>query len=246
MRYVSDFSLRLILSILVRIVTVYVFSLIFIRLMGKRELDRLTVFDFIIAVALGEIIGAPMVDVRIPVWHALVAICIVAALELVVSLLSLKLPGFRRVIHGAPTVLIENGTILHENLRSLRYNLSDLLAQLRQNGVASMDEVAYAVLENSGRLSVLLKDEERPLRPKDLRLRPPKKGVAINLVIDGQIQYDNLEKLGFDENWLRDKLGLDPKNVDNILLATVDQSGHVYIDLKWPGKKETISGDLLN
>jgi len=232
-----------VLAIPVRIVTIYAFALILIRVMGKRELDRLTAFDFVIAVALGEIIGAPMIDTGIPLWHALVAIVVLGALEIGVSYTLMKSPRLKSWVHGTPTVVIENSHIVERNLLALRYNLSDLLAQLREKGYTNVADVEFALLENSGRLTVFPKSQMRPLQPRDLGIHTDYEGPSIVVVMDGNVQENSLKRVGLDRRWLEKELAkAGISDIKHVLLATLDSQGELFIDRKDPDRRERIDG----
>jgi len=211
---------------------VYFLVLVVIRLMGKREIGQLSPFDFVVAIIIAELAAIPMEASDIPLWHSVLPLVILGALEVLVSyatLFSRKLRGF---ICGHPQVIIKNGFLLREEMRKSRYNLDDLMAQMRDKGIVELDDIEFAVLETSGKLSVILKSQHRPVTPADLGISTLYEGLPTVLVMDGTVMNNNLEEVNLDEAWLREKLeerGFSPQKV---LLATLGTDGRLFINKK--------------
>jgi uncharacterized membrane protein YcaP (DUF421 family) len=138
----------------------------------------------------------------------------------------------RHMLQGGPTVLIQNGKLLEENMRSLRYNLDQLNSQLRASSVFDIDQVEFAVLEPGGELSVLLKSQHRPVTPADLNLATRYEGIAVELIMDGKVVQKNLKENALSEEWLRERLAehgiLEPAKV---VYAVLNSRGQIFIDL---------------
>lgn len=219
-------------GVAVRTTTVYLFLLVMVRIMGKREIGQLSPFDLVVAITIGEL-AAVALELESDLVKALVPIALIVLFELLLSYASLKSHVLRRLITGSPTVVIENGTILYENLRRNRYNMSDLLSQLREKDIFSPSEVEYAILEPSGRLSVLKKSQDRAVTPADLHIDTGYEGLPVPLVCDGMVQINNLEKLSLSTDWLNDQLksrGI--RDVHDVALALIDTGGELYISRK--------------
>ena len=123
---------------------------------------------------------------------------------------------------GTPTILIEHGKLIQDNFYKVRYDINDMLEQCRVNGYFDISEIEYAIVEANGELSILPKDENRPVTIKDMKLKPNKQGLCANVIIDGKIMHKNLEIIDKDEKWLFKELKIKGKELQNILLATVD------------------------
>ncbi len=217
----------------IRIAAIYVFLLFFVRLGGKRELGQLNIFDLIIAFALGDIIGDPIIDETIPLSRPVFAISILILLEIITSQVALKNEKIRNLINGTPTVVIENGKIIRDSMKKMRYTTADLLQQLRQKNIVRLSDVEFAILETSGQLSVIPKSQKRPISPADLNINTKYEGVPIVLINDGQIKAQSLKKLNLTENWLHQelkKLGI--IEVEDVLIATLDTQGRLHVDKK--------------
>lgn len=179
------------LIIIFRTCFIYVFILIIFRLMGKREVGELSVIDLVVSILIAEVAAFALDDVETPLINAILPIIMLFFIQIGSAYFSLKNKKFRDLVDGDPVLLIKDGVILEKEMRKQRYNLDDLCQQLRENGTASVTEVAYAYLEPSGNLSVYEKDEKAFVYP---------------LIIDGDIQERHLKLLHKDAEWLMSEL----------------------------------------
>src|SRR5690554_4674471 len=147
--------------------------------MGKREIGVLSAFDFVVAIMIAELVAMSMEQTDMPLHEGLVPIFTLVALEILLSYLSLKSHAIRTLVDGSPSIVIANGKIVEKELRKLRYNVSDLIGQLREKDVTNIADVQYAVLETSGELSVMLKGNKRPVTPEDLGLPTKYEGLPV-------------------------------------------------------------------
>jgi uncharacterized membrane protein YcaP (DUF421 family) len=129
----------------------------------------------------------------------------------------------RAIICGTPTILIEKGKILTSQLQKERYNINDLLEELRVKGYPNIADVEYAILETNGSLSVIPKSDKRPVTPQDLNLTPQYEGLPLPIIIDGRIMHQNMQKAGIDMEWLNEQLKMwKIQNVKEVLFASLD------------------------
>lgn len=211
----------------------YLVILAAVRIMGKREVGELSSFDFVVAIMIAELAAMSIENVKLPLHEGIIPILILALLEILLSYLSLKSHTIRKLIDGSPSILIANGKIVEHELRKQRYNVSDLLSQLREKGVANIADVQYAVLETSGELSVVLKSNKRPVTLSDLGLPAKYEGLPTPLIFDGHIHYQNLHNLNLTEEWLTkeiQKAGI--SSVKDVLYASLDTDGNLYLSEK--------------
>jgi uncharacterized membrane protein YcaP (DUF421 family) len=215
-----------------RTIFVYFLVLVVIRAMGKREIGQLSPFDFVVAIIIAELAVIPLEASDIPLWHSVLPLAILGALGIIVSYASLFSHSLRGIICGHPQIIIKNGVLLRDEMRKARYNLDELLAQLREKGIVDPCDVEFAVLETSGRLSVIEKSQRRPVTPADLGIPTAYEGIPTVLVMDGTVMNQNLKEIYLDENWLREMLekqGLTPRKV---LLATLGTDGRLFVSKK--------------
>ncbi|NLZ93202.1 MAG: DUF421 domain-containing protein [Firmicutes bacterium] len=216
-----------------RTVFIYLAVLVAVRIMGKREVGELSAFDLVVAIMIAELAAMSMEQIDMPLYEALVPIFTLVALEILLSYLCLKSHTIRNIIDGSPSIVIANGKIIEKELRKLRYNVSDLIGQLREKDVPNIADVQYAILETSGELSVQLKANKRPVTPEDLGLPTKYEGIPTPLIFDGHIHYNNLRNLQLDEGWLLKevrKQGIE--RIEDVLYASLDTDGKLYLSEK--------------
>ena len=178
------------LNIGLRVLLVYLLLLIAIRIMGKREIGQLSNLDFVVAIVVAELATLPITDHHLSLAESVLPMLIITALQVSVSLLCLKSNRFRRILYGRPNVLIARGKMQMGEMRKARYNIDDLLSQLRQKDVFDVASVDYAVLETSGDLTVTLKQGYCPVTRNDLKLENYVQfcGMPLTLIDDGGSQ----------------------------------------------------------
>lgn len=214
-----------------RIVILYAVVMIALRIMGKREIGQLSVFDFVVSVMLAELSTLPMENTNIPITRSLIAIGALVVLQLLVAILQLKSHRFRHWVDGEPTVLIQHGLINDREMKRTRYTLHDLLTQVREKGFSTLSDVEFAVLETSGQLSVFPKPEAKPITPGDLQLQVTSGGIPLPLIVDGKTVEKSLVLIEKDASWLQqvvEQRGY--KTIENVFYAFIDAAGNIYLD----------------
>ena len=217
-------------EIVFRTIVTYFFVLIILRLTGKREIGQLSPFDFVVAIIIAELAAMPMERTDIPLWHTFLILSLLGLLEVGISYLTLKNRTIRMLICGSPQIIIKNGKLLRSEMKKSRYNLDDILAQLRERGIAKIQDVEFGVLECSGKLSVIPKSQKRSVTPEDLNLPTKYEGLPTVLVMDGEVLAKNIKDVGLNEKWLKEKLREKGFNADQILIATLDSDGELFIN----------------
>ena len=218
------------LSTVLKTLFMYVFVLFVTRLMGKREIGQLSPFDLVVAIMIADLAATPLEEKSIHIHDAVIPIAVLAFFEVVFAFVTLKSEKARKLISGQPSIVVRNGNILEGTLRELRYNIDDLLSGLREKGIPNIQDVEFAILEASGRLSVIPKSQVRPVTPKDLGISTSYEGLPYPLVTDGKVQYKYLSQLGLTLVWLKEELrkkGV--KDPADVLLASLDTSGELYV-----------------
>ncbi len=178
-------------ELLIRTVFLYIFILIVFRLMGKREVGELSIMDLVVFVLIAECVAFAIEGVDKPIFESILPIIILLAIQYLNSLLTLKSKKLRDVIDGDPSIIIRDGVINQEEMKKQRYNLDDLFQQMREERIPSIQNVAYAFLEPSGKLSIFLKNEDPLILP---------------LIVDGEIVDKHLKLIEQDEDWLIENL----------------------------------------
>ncbi|NLH96979.1 MAG: DUF421 domain-containing protein [Clostridiaceae bacterium] len=194
------------LVVFARALVLYILVVIVMRIMGKRQIGQLQPFELVIAIMISELAAVPMQNTGIPLVNGIIPILTLLAVQLLISILSVRSIWFRAMICGKPTVLIENGKISESALRNELITLHDLLEQLRINNCPNISDVEFAILETNGQLSVIPKPQKRPVTPNDMNVQAQPEGMTIDLIIDGRIMDENLRIAGKDRQWLLSQL----------------------------------------
>lgn len=200
------------------------------RIMGKRQIGELQPFELVIAIMLSELAAVPMQDTGIPLIHGIIPILTLMILQISISLITLKFQGARKIICGIPSILIKDGVVLEDELLKQRFNLDDLMEDLRMAGYSNITDIEYAILENSGKLSIIPRFSKSPLIKEDLKLKGNEETLPIGIILDGKLNVDNLKASGHDMNWLNKNLKqkkLD--DINDVFIAMIDSKNSLYI-----------------
>ncbi len=214
--------------------------LILARLNGAKEISQLTFFDYIVGITVGSIAATLSVDYEMDTWACLLGLVMFMLASIVISFITNKSMFLRRLLNGAPVVLIKDGEILYDGLKRARFDINDMLRELRSQGYFDITAINCAVLETNGKLSVLLKSTERPATAAESGVKPDRDDVPCDVMIDGKILVGNLEAIGKTSEWLDGELkrqGVDKRK--DVLLATY-ADGELNIFEKTRSRKRTV------
>ena len=217
------------ITALLRTAILYLLIMIGLRLMGKRQIGELEPGELVLTMMISDLATVPMQDFGIPLLAGVIPILTLLSLSLLLSQLSLRSVYFRELLCGKPVVLIENGVLHQRAMERNRYTLDELLEELRGQGFSTLADVKYAVLENSGRLSILPRAASQPPAARSLGLETEDTvTLPVVLVNDGRVMSRNLRTCGRDRAWLLDTLrahGL--SSPSEAFLLTLDERGGV-------------------
>lgn len=220
------------LEIGLRVLFVYVLLLLAMRIMGKREIGQLSNLDFVVAIVVAELATLPITDHNLSLAESVLPMLIITALQVAVSVLCLKSNRFRRLLYGRPNVLIAGGKLQMAEMRKARYNIDDLLSQLRQRDIFDVANVEYAVLETSGDLTVVQKPWCCPATRGDLQITALDQfsGMPLTLIDDGEINWKGMEDHQLTEAWLLEQL--QQKGISSpreVFFASLSNNGRLYL-----------------
>ena len=208
-----------------RTVILYLVLIIGVRLMGKRQVGQMEPSEFVVTMLVANLASIPMQDEGIPLFSGVVPILTVVGLELVLATLSFASLRLRRMLCGKPVILIEDGRILQQNLRSTRISADELTGHLRLKEVLDLKTVQYAILETNGDLSVFLYPQHRPASAKEAGVTPEAQALPITVVEEGKLLPKNLPFAKKDRRWVEKTLSRHKTTVKDTYLLTVDGSG---------------------
>ena len=210
-----------------RTVVLYLVLIFSIRLMGKRQIGQMEASEFVVTMLVANLASIPMQDSAIPLYSGLVPILTVLGVELVLSALSMKNLGLRKLLCGKPVILIENGNILQKNLKKTRITLDELIGHLREKDVLDLQSVQFAILETNGNLSVFPYPKEKPASAKDAGIKVRKQAMPVTIISDGKLLRDNLQVAKKDEKWLHRVLEERQGSLQTTWLLTVDGNDQI-------------------
>lgn len=217
--------------ILIRSFSAFVILMLIARLLGKQTLSNMNFHEFVTAVILGAMAANFAFNEKIQVVHLLIALSVFTITSFVLSKLFLKFRNFKMWTEGTPTVLIEGGEILENNLKKNNMTMDSLNQQLRQKEIFNIEEVDYALLEINGKLSVQKKKELQTVTLKDLKLNISNANqFPVELIIDGQILQGNLDSNHIPQSWLTSQLKKQGKKVEDVFYAVKSSNGQLFLD----------------
>lgn len=207
--------------------------LVLVKLIGKQQVTQLTFFDYIVGITIGSMASTLSVQVNENTWATMAGMAVWTFLAIALALMGLKSPYMRKVIEGIPEIVIQNGKINTDVLRKNKLSADDLLMMLRSKDVFNLEDVEFAVLEQNGKLSVMLKSQKQPLTPQDMNIPTQYMGLPANLIEDGCLNMEALKSVKLSKAWLEYQLR--KKNItdiNDVFLAQLDTRGNLFIDMK--------------
>ena len=195
MKYLLVFGKSLFFYLLIKVVY---------RIMGKREIGELSIMDFIVSIFIAELAAISIENYNDNMFLSIIPIAVLVVLQIFSAKLSLKSENVRSLIDGNPSVIINRGKVNFEEMLKQRYNLDDLLTQLRAKSIKSIEEVDYAILETSGKLSIFKREDDK------------NHTYPLPVIIDGKIQEDVLIQIGKDKKWIEESLKKEEYLLDDI------------------------------
>jgi len=219
-----------------RLAIAFLTLLILTRIMGRKEISQMTFFNFVSGISIGTIGASLAIDSTLSVRNGLIALVVWSIFTIALGFIDIKNKRFREVIEGQPKILIKNGKIMEDALRSVRLDVDALNALLREKNVFSVFDVDYAIFEIDGKLSVMKKETQQFVTKSDMGIQQNKPHIypiSTEVITDGRIISVNLKKLNLTNEWLEQQLqssGI--KSVTDVFYAEVGKDGNLYIDKK--------------
>jgi len=199
------------------------------RLMGKRQIGEMQASELIITLLLSELAVGPITNKNLPIVHAIIPIFLLLSLEVITSFALTKSNLLKKLLYGAPTILIIDGEVNIKALIDNRIEIDELMSELRQKNAPDISSVKYAILEDNGKLSVFLKAEKSPPTGENLNITPVDGGIAHEIIIDGEIVEENLTLMGKDRQWLNNQLEGNNANLKEVFLFTLNDADETFI-----------------
>lgn len=188
--------------------------------------------EFVVSMLIADLAAGPMQDGTISVLSGVIPILVVLTLELLLSTLSYRYIFIRKLFCGKPVILMEDGKILHQHLKSTRVTPDELTEHLREKGVVDLSTVKYAILETNGQISVLLDPQYEPVIAKDLGIHTSPLTLPYTIICNGRLIAENLQLSGKSKSWLMQQLNGRNCDISQVLLFTVDAQDNIYLSLQ--------------
>ena len=212
-------------SLLVRVIILYLFAILAVRLMGKRQIGEMQPTELVVTILLSEIAASPMQDADLPLGNSLLAVMLLSVLSVITSALTMRFGRFREAFDGHPAIIINDGVIDQKKMRALRLTVQDLMSSLRQKDVFDVSQVQYAIIETNGTVSVMLKPEYSPLTSGQAAKKPKDEGLQHLVVCDGKILTKALGKAGLTLDILKKHLESIHMKESEIMMLTYSKQG---------------------
>lgn len=216
------------LMFVVLLKSIIIFLVVFfvIRLMGKRQIGEMQPFELVITLIIAEVACIPMNDPYIPLYYGLIPIITLATLHIILSFISRKSIKVRKLLSGSSMIVIDQSGVKYDNLKKMNMNMDDLVEAMRTAGYVDIMQIAYAIFETNGQLCVV----EKPQQPDE---QPEQALLPLELIIDGKLRDENIERSGISRNELINMLSEKKLKLKDILYADIRQDGNAYFSPKY-------------
>ncbi len=229
-----NFSLLELIEVFFRSLISLITLFFITKIMGKKQVSQLSMLDYVIGISIGSFAAEMATDLDTPIFYGVASIVFFGIPASLISYLTIKSIKLRRIITGAPTIVMAHGKILENGLKKSRFDVNDLLEECRIKGYFDLSEIDYAVMEANGELSFLPKF--KPVTAKDMNLKIEKQGLCANIIIDSKVMKENLKLVNKNQEWLNKELKIKGISLKEILLATIDINEKVVIYKKEDAK----------
>ena len=219
------------LSILLRSTVLFAVVFFFVRLLGKKHPAKMTPFRFVNYAVIAVISGLIAANVIRSFILGLVALSAWLIFPFLLDYVEMRSKAAHDVLEGKETILIKQGKIMEENLKTVRLTAEELLRDLRAKNVFSVADVEFAILETSGEVNVMLKADKKPITAHDIEWKVMPQTEPQTVILDGNILNNPLTEMGLNSNWLQTQLVTAGVSLDNVFLGQINSAGELYLDL---------------
>ena len=217
------------LIIVIRTIIVYAMVILSIRLMGKRQIGDLQPSELVITILISDIASMPIQNTSMPIHLGIIATLTLVLLEILTSFIAMKYINVRKLIYGTSAVIINNGIIDQKVLRRLRITGPDLIEVLRNQEIFDIKQVAYAILETNGQLSVLLKQEYQNASVSDLNGMSTPATLPYLIISDGKLLKHTIKDVGITNKFILNELKKQKVEIKDVFIMTYEQNGNFTV-----------------
>lgn len=221
------------LVVFIRVLIIYTTVLIFLRLMGKRQIGEMQPYEVVITLIIADLATLPMSDSNIPLLHGILPLAVLVLIHFFITVLTRKCIKFRRIISGKPVVIISPNGLEYSAFKDLNINIDDLIEMLRQNGYYSFEQILYAIIETNGKISIVPKSANAPATAADLGVENPEPVLPLIVISDGKLMKFQTSELDINKEKLDNILSyLEIKSIKEIIIMTLDKNGKLFYQTK--------------
>lgn len=200
------------------------------KIIGNKQMSELSMFDYINGITIGSIAAEMATALENDFYYPLMAIAIYTIVIWIISIISEKSVKSRRLFAGHSIILMENGKLYEQNLRTSKIDINDFLTQCRISGYFNLDDIDTAILEQNGKISFLPKSDTKPITPRDVNMSPEQEKLRQVVILDGHIMTENLKRTGNNQKWLDDELRKQKiGNIKDVYLAECDNNNQLSV-----------------
>ncbi len=207
----------------IRTIILYIVIIITVRIMGKRQISELQTSELVVTLLMSDIASIPMQDTDQSLLSGIIPIFVLVICEILISLLMLKNSRFRSIICGNPVIVINNGKVDRNAMKSLRLSTEDLFEELRQKDIFDIQDVDYAIVETNGKMSILKKPSSDIVTARQLGVQTKERGMQAVVISDGEISESSLKFLSLDKRWISSILKLEKTKLSDVFIMTADR-----------------------
>lgn len=219
--------------IFLRVLIIYIVVLIFLRLMGKRQLGEMQPYEVVITLIIADLATLPMSDSNIPLLNGILPLAILVLIHYIITFLTRKSVKIRRLLSGRPVIVVSPNGIEYKAIQELNMNIDDLIEMMRQLNYYSFDQVLYAIIETNGKMSIIPSSSSAPATASDVGKGQDETSLPSVVIADGKIIKDELKKSKIDNKKLSSILKhLKITKQDEVIIMSIDESGKLYYQLK--------------
>jgi uncharacterized membrane protein YcaP (DUF421 family) len=221
------------IKVLGRIITILPLMLVVTLFMGKRSIGELPIFDFIVILTLGAVVGADIADPSIHHLPTAGAVVAIGLLQKLIAWWKIKNHRVGRLLTFEPTLVIYEGEFQVQNMRKISYSIDNILQMLREKEVFRVEDVHFALVEANGNLSVKLKPDKETAKVEHVQSAPQVNAVEFPVIMDGRVYKETLSFKGLDEVWLRKELAkLHIVNMSDVFYAAINEKNHLHVSIR--------------
>lgn len=221
------------ISVFLRVLLIYITVLIFLRLMGKRQIGEMQPYEVVITLIIADLATLPMSDTNIPLLHGILPLAILVLIHYVITILTRKSVKIRRLMSGKPIVVISPNGIEYQALKDLNMNIDDIMEVIRQGNYYSLDQILYAIVETNGKISLIPTSANSPATTQDVGVNNAEAKLPHVIISDGKIMKEGMQSLNLSKKKLDHVLTkLNIQDKKQLIILTIDENGKVYYQEK--------------